>query len=140
MGRTVLAIDPGSRRVGVAISDPGGTFALPLGVIERSSDNSYIDRLADLAASRGVDEVVVGLPLRLSGSQGPEAHDARALAEALHALLGVPVHLVDERLTTRQAEGSLAGAGVRSRARRGRIDQVAAAVLLQGFLDSRVPK
>ena len=140
MARTVLAIDPGSRRVGVAISDPGGTFALPLVVIERSSDDSYIDRLAELAASRGVEEVIVGLPLRLSGSGGPEVDDARALAETLQGRLGVPVQLVDERLTTRQAEASLAGAGVRSRARRGRIDQVAAAVLLQGFLDSRVAK
>jgi putative Holliday junction resolvase len=140
MARTVLAIDPGSKRVGVAISDPGGTFALPLVVVDRSGDDSYVERLAELAASRGVDEVIVGLPLRLSGAQGPEADEARALAEALHSRLGVPVHLVDERLTTRQAEASLAGAGVGSRARRGRIDQVAAAVLLQGFLDSRVPK
>jgi putative Holliday junction resolvase len=84
--------------------------------------------------------VIVGLPLRLSGKQGPEVGDARALAESLHARLGVPVHLVDERLTTRQAEAALAGAGVGSRARRGRVDQVAAAVLLQGFLDSRGPK
>ncbi len=140
MARTVLAIDPGSKRVGVAISDPGGTFALPLVVVDRSSDDSYIDRLVELATSRGVDEVIVGLPLRLSGSEGREVDEARALAEALHRRLGVPVHLVDERLTTRQAEASLAGAGVRSRAQRGLIDQVAAAVLLQGFLDSRVPK
>jgi putative Holliday junction resolvase len=137
MARTILAIDPGSRRVGVAVSDPGGTYALPLEVIDRSSDDSYIDRLAELAASRNVAEVVVGLPLRMSGMEGPEVAGARALAEILHARLGVPVHLVDERLTTRQAEASMAGAGVSSRGRRGRVDQVAAAVLLQGFLDSK---
>jgi putative holliday junction resolvase len=137
MSRTVLAVDPGSRRVGVAVSNPEGTFALPLEVIERSSDDSYIDRLADLAESRGVGEVVVGLPLRLSGSHGPEVAAARALAEKLRERLGVPVHLVDERLTTRQAEASLAGAGLNSRGRRGRVDQVAAAVLLQGFLDGK---
>lgn len=129
----VLAIDPGSRRIGVALSDPGGTVALPLTVI--SVDGGHLDRLADLARERGVCRVIVGLPLGMDGSEGPSARRARELTAELRKVMQVPVELVDERLTTVAANRAMAEAGVRSRGRRPVVDKVAAALLLQSYLD-----
>ncbi len=133
-----MAVDPGSKRVGISVSDPEGTFALPLDVLARSDDDSYIDRIVELASERHVVELVVGLPRRLDGREGPEAARARELAATLHQRLGVPVRLVDERLTTRQAASALSAVGLTTRQQRGRVDSVAATVLLQSFLDGRV--
>lgn len=135
----MVGVDPGSRRVGVAVSDPGGTFALPLAVLDRGEDGSYLDELVELVRFRRAAEVVVGLPKRLDGSDGREALQARRLAQELQAKLGIPVHLLDERFTTRLAEGKLRAGRVNARRQRGIVDQVAAAVLLQSFLDSRPP-
>lgn len=135
-----MAVDPGTRRVGVSISDPDATFALPLTVIARSEDASYIDRLVELISERQAVELVVGLPIRMDGTEGPGASEARALADTLRERLGIPVQLVDERLTTRQATAALSRAGLDSRQQRGRVDSVAATVLLQAFLDTRVAK
>jgi putative Holliday junction resolvase len=136
----VLGIDPGSRRIGVAISDPGGKIALPVTVIERGSDDSYLARLADLARQRQAREVVVGLPRRLDGSDGPEALEARALADRLREMLGLPVHLFDERFTSKISESAMRTAQVSSRKQRPVVDKIAATVLLQGFLDLRSAK
>lgn len=133
---TVLGIDPGSKRVGVAVSDAGDTVALPLTVVQRSGDDSYVDDLAEIARAREVDRIVVGLPRRLDGTDGPEAQEAVDLAGVLRARLGLPVHLVDERFTTRIAESALSAGKVSARKQRPVVDKVAAALLLQGFLDS----
>jgi putative holliday junction resolvase len=138
--KAVLGIDPGSRRIGVAVSDPAGRIALPLTVIERGSGDAYLAELADLARQRQATEIVVGLPRRLDGSEGPEAKEARELAERLRALLELPVHLVDERFTTKISESAMRSAQVSTRKGRPVVDKIAATVLLQGFLDARSAK
>jgi putative Holliday junction resolvase len=134
----VVGLDLGSRRVGVAVSDAGGTLASPHTVIVRSGDDGR-DRLAIRAV---VDEyeaerVVVGLPLSLDGTDGPAARAARAEAEALGAVLPVPVELWDERLTTVSADRDLMALRMKADARRRVVDKVAAAVMLQSWLDAR---
>lgn len=134
----VLGIDLGSRRIGVALSDPTGTLASPLAVLTRSRDQAADHQaLAALAREHHADRVVVGLPLSLSGDVGPAARAAIDEAEALAGAVGVPVETYDERLTTVQARRSMIDAKVRPGARRRTVDQVAASVMLQAWLDSR---
>ncbi len=133
----VLAIDPGSKRVGVALSDPGGVLATPLLTLPAEPSASLVNRLLAVAASHQVVELVVGLPRRLDGSSGPEAHTASRLAADLRAQSGLPVQLVDERLTSVIAERALLANGSRRARRKELSDRVAAAVILQGHLDSR---
>lgn len=134
MGR-VLAVDPGGRRVGVAVSDPTGTIAQPLTAIPAEPAATLAERLAGLARAHEATRLVVGLPRRLDGSQGPEARAARTLAGELRRQSGLPVELVDERLTSVAAERVLLAGGA-SRARRRELsDQVAAALILQSYLD-----
>ena len=134
-GGPLLGIDPGTRRIGVAVSDAGGTIALPLEVIERRGDD-WLARIAELAAERAVAGIVVGLPVRMDGTEGPEAAEARRLAAILERRLGVPAVLADERLTSVAANRAMASADVDSRRRRPVVDKVAAALLLQTYLDS----
>ncbi|MGH2967334.1 MAG: Holliday junction resolvase RuvX [Solirubrobacterales bacterium] len=120
-------MDHGAARAGCAISDPTGTIARPLGVIEPAEPGA----VAKLALEHEVELVVVGLPVSLSGAEGPQAAEARAFKEALDAILDVPVETYDERLTTRMAERSTrAGASAPS-------DALAAAHLLESYLRSR---
>ena len=100
----ILALDHGSARCGCAISDPSGTLATPLSVVERPDSKAGLAALARLVEERGVDRVVVGLPITLSGEEGEQAEAARGFAQALARRLKVPVELHDERLTTRLAE------------------------------------
>jgi len=130
-----LAVDVGSVRVGVARSDPGGILASPLTVVR--SGPGGLDELSTLAASAGAIEIVVGLPVSLSGRDGAAAAAARSFAAELAGRLApIPVRLVDERFTTTQAHDALRRAGQDSRARRGTVDAAAAAVLLQAALDT----
>ena len=132
----VVGLDLGKRRVGVAVSDSGGVMAVPSTTVERTGDERRDRaRLADVVRELEPERVVVGLPRSLDGSEGPAAVWARAEAEALAELLDVPVELYDERLTTVSAQRSLVAAGVKGRDRRKVVDQVAAAVLLQAWLD-----
>ncbi|MGY1603606.1 Holliday junction resolvase RuvX [Geodermatophilus sp. SYSU D00815] len=134
----VMGIDVGTVRVGVALSDVTGTLASPLETVKRAADEADLDRLAALVAEHEVTEVVVGEPRHLSGASGASAQDATAYSRALAGRIGnVPVHLVDERLSTVTAANSLREAGRDSRAQRSVIDQAAAVVILQHFLDSR---
>jgi putative holliday junction resolvase len=134
----VLGIDVGTVRVGLALSDPSGTLASPLETVRRARDESDLDRIAALVVEHEVSEVVVGEPRHLSGASGASARDASAYAQALAGRIGdVPVHLVDERLSTVTAAHSLREAGRDSRRQRSVIDQAAAVVILQHFLDSR---
>jgi putative Holliday junction resolvase len=121
----ILALDHGSARCGCAISDPSGTLATPLAVVERPDSKTGLAALARLVEERGVDLVVVGLPIRLSGEEGEQAEAARAFAGRLERRLNVPVELHDERLTTRLAERT-GGAGDE--------DSRAAAHLLESYL------
>lgn len=134
-GGVRLAIDPGSVRIGVARSDPGGILASPLDVVRRGKGD--LDRIAALVADNEPIEVIVGLPTSLSGSEGQAAAGARQFARSLAVRLApVPVRLVDERFTTATAHDALRQGGRDSRARRQTVDAAAAAVLLQAALDA----
>lgn len=133
----MLGIDLGDRRIGIALSDPKRTLASPLSVLQRSPQLH-----AELA--REIDEweatlVVVGLPLSLDGSEGPAAKKALAEVEKLGATLSVPVETYDERLTTITAERMMTDAGLDSRRQRKVVDKIAAAVMLQAWLDRNTP-
>jgi putative Holliday junction resolvase len=139
----VVGVDLGERRVGVAVSDSDGTLASPYQVIERSGDASRDHaEIARIVAEVGASTVVVGLPLSLDGTVGPAARAARTEADRLAGAVGVPVETHDERLTTVSAVRSLDRSGLRRgarrAARRGSVDKVAAAIMLQSWLDSRV--
>ena len=138
----VLGIDVGSVRVGVAMSDATGTLASPLETLQRAKDGSDLDRLAALVVEHEVTEVVVGEPRHLSGASGASAQDADAYARALVGRIGadVPVHMIDERLSTVSAASSLRASGVDSRRQRPVIDQAAAVVILQSYLDARASR
>jgi putative Holliday junction resolvase len=134
---SILGLDPGERRIGVALAVPGRSMALPLTVLDATGDWQLA--LAELVAEHRVAAIVVGLPVSLSGSEGAAAGRAREFAGVLEERLGLPVHLVDERLSTVAAGRALAEAGVRGRRARARgaVDRSAAAVILQAWLDSQ---
>jgi putative Holliday junction resolvase len=133
-----LGLDLGSKRIGVALSTSDGSMATAYEVVERTRDRARDHRaIADLAVDAGAELLVVGLPLSLDGSDGPAARAARLEADELAASTGLPVELWDERLTTVTADRDLAGAGLDARGRRRVVDKVAAAVMLQAWLDHR---
>jgi putative Holliday junction resolvase len=129
----VIALDVGERRIGVAVSDPTGTLATPHSVIRRRSKAEDFAAVARLAAELEAERVVVGLPLSLDGSVGPQARRVMRYAQALARTLTVPVELYDERYSTLTADELLAEGGGQ---RRAPIDAAAAAVILQDYLDS----
>ncbi len=133
----ILALDVGEKRIGVAISDPLGLTAQGLGVIKRRDVARDVAALKALVADYAVQEIVVGLPRHLNGRPGTHAALALEVAAALARELGVPVTSWDERLSTREAERLLVAADVSRRKRRRVVDQVAAALILQGYLDRR---
>lgn len=135
-----LGIDLGSKRIGVALSDPGGVLASPVTTIPRTRDDAaFHRRLLALIEEEDVEVVVVGLPRSLDGSSGPAAGAAQREADILADVLPVPVVTHDERLTTVTAHQQLRAAGVDGRRRRQIVDQQAAAVLLQSWLDASRP-
>jgi len=134
----VLALDLGSKRIGVAVSDRSGTIATPLLVLQRSGrQRTDHERIKALVDEEEAERVVVGLPLSMNGSIGKAAAAAITEAEILATVVGVPVETIDERLTTVTAERILMELGKRGRARRQIVDKVAAAVILQSWLDGR---
>jgi putative Holliday junction resolvase len=147
----VLALDVGERRIGLAISDPGGRVAVPLETLERRDEASDLRALADLVERESVQMVVVGLPLSLNGSVGQQAARTQEFARRLAQAVARPLEMWDERLSTVAAERSLAGPGPSERRgrrrpgerrkpprrQRGAADALAASLILQGFLDSR---
>jgi putative Holliday junction resolvase len=132
-----MAVDPGSKRVGLALSDPTATIAQALTTVPAEPFSTLAFRLAQLARRHDAERIVVGLPRRLDGTSGPEAVAARGLAEAIRRESGLPVELVDERLSTVAAERALIADGVRREKRRLSVDRVAAALMLQAHLDRR---
>ena len=130
-------MDPGSKRVGIALSDPSATIAQALTTVPAEPAATLASRLAQLARSHQAERIVVGLPRRLDGTSGPEAVAARELADAIRRESRLPVELVDERLTTVAAERALIADGVRREKRRLSVDRVAATLMLQAHLDRR---
>ncbi len=136
MGR-VVGIDPGAARVGIAISDEQRSIAFPRETVPaRAGWADVSTRVREALADDDVELLVVGLPLRLDGTEGEAARRARGLGEALREALGVDVVFWDERLTTVAAERSLSEMGRRGQKRREVVDQSAATILLQGYLDA----
>lgn len=133
----IMGVDVGSVRVGVALSDEGELIARPLDTVSRKSDRSMLADLRRLARENEVGRIVVGLPLSMDGGEQESTADARAVAERLRKQTRLPVVVWDERLTTVQAERALREGGVKGRRSRQVIDRVAAAVMLQSYLDSR---
>lgn len=134
----VIGLDLGSKRIGVAVSDRSGTIATPLTVLQRRGRPADDHRaIAALVAEEEAEMVVVGLPLSLSGEFGPAAKAALREVDAIASVVGVPVETCDERLSTVTADRTLMEANMRADARRRVVDKVAAAVILQSWLDAR---
>jgi putative Holliday junction resolvase len=134
----VLGIDAGERRVGVALSDELRLLASPLTVLDRAHGLApVLDALAEVARSQDVAQVVVGLPLNADGSEGRQARRAQDFARTAERVIGLPVELWDERLSTREAEAIARAQGRNMRKLResGQLDAIAAAVILQDYLD-----
>ncbi len=127
-----LGIDYGTKRVGLAISDGLGLTARPLEVVPRPD---VVDRVTDLVSTYDVARLIIGLPTGLSGHEGEAAEGARRLGEEICEATGVGVEYVDERFTSRIAEEALLGSGMKRRTRRETVDKVAAAIILQTYLD-----
>lgn len=132
-----MGLDIGERRVGVAIGDELGMIASPLTIVRRRDGD--LAELRNLAIEKGVDRLVIGLPTGLSGREGPQAAVVRLFADALQEAVGPEIEVVfwDERLSTTVAERTLQESGAWRRRRKGDVDAVAAAVILQGYLDAR---
>jgi putative holliday junction resolvase len=133
----ILGFDVGDRRIGLAISDPLGYTAQPLFTLHRTGRRADLKAVARMLRKHAVTEAVVGNPLYMSGDQSPQATKAQAFAEDLRTEFGITVHLWDERLTTTQAHRHLDEAGHAAMGRKGIIDQVAAVLILQSFLEAR---
>lgn len=127
-----LGVDVGSKRVGIAVSDPLGMTARPLEVVARAR---AVDRIVELVSEMGVGRLVVGIPRPLSGGESESSRMAESFAGEIRERTGVETVLVDERFTTKMAEEAMLSAGLKRRDRRDRVDKVAAAIFLQDFLD-----
>jgi putative Holliday junction resolvase len=132
-----LGLDIGEKRVGVAVSDPSGRVSTPLKVLDASSLAGDAVPLRRLVEDYDARELVVGLPLTLAGDEGRQAAIVRAEATRLADAVGLPLVMWDERMSSSAAARAMAETGQDSRARRGRVDMVAASLLLQAYLDSR---
>lgn len=131
----VLGLDVGEKRIGVALSDPEGTVAIALTVIERKSEDADLKQLIDLTQEHEVERIVIGLPRSLDGSLGKQARAVEAFAKSLARYTELPVVTWDERLSTVAAARMMAEAGVERQKRKKRLDSEAAAFVLQGYLD-----
>jgi putative Holliday junction resolvase len=133
----VLALDLGERRIGVAMSDAEGTLAMPLTTLKAAPRQRALAQIVELVHEHTVEEVVVGLPLTMSGEVGAQAQLARTFATELEHMLEQPVHLFDERLTTVVADQMMRDLGIKADKRKARVDELAASIILQDYLDHR---
>lgn len=134
----ILAIDHGTKRIGIAISDELGVIAQPLEFIPAEPFAKFLERLKEIIRDKEVEELVVGMPRNMDGSYGPAALKVREFVGVLKEAVAMPITLWDERLTTAQANRLLVQANVRREKRKGKVDQTAAAILLQSYLDSHI--
>lgn len=130
-----LAVDLGKKRTGLAVSDETGSIATAIPHIEATDQLELVERLSALVRRMGIDRVLVGNPLKLSGEKGEESERAETIAQALHLKTNISVELLDERLTTKEANRILKELGYDSRKARELADSASAAILLQGYLD-----
>jgi putative Holliday junction resolvase len=135
---SVLGIDYGARRIGLAVSDPDRVFAFPAGFLQRHGKELDFAELRRLADEREIVQIVVGLPIHMNGREGPEARAARAFAEDLRRETGRNVELLDERWTSREAEQALRDSG--RRYERGDVDAAAATLILRTWLERQAQR
>jgi putative Holliday junction resolvase len=133
----ILALDHGTRRVGVAVSDELYLIAQPLEYIAPEPFADFLARLKEILREKEVELILIGMPRNMDGSYGPAALKVQEFAAALKAAVTIPLKLWDERLTTTQAQKYLIEGGVRRNQRKEKVDKTAAAILLQSYLDSR---
>ena len=133
----ILGLDIGEKRIGVAVSDPSGSVATPLAVIDARKALGDSRELMRFVEDYEAELLVAGLPLSLDGSEGPQAARVRTAAERLATLVGLPLEFADERLSSTAARRAMTDAGVSDRDKRGSVDMVAASIFLQSFLDAR---
>ncbi|MBV9056470.1 MAG: Holliday junction resolvase RuvX [Candidatus Eremiobacteraeota bacterium] len=133
----IMALDVGSRRIGVAIAQRGSQLAIPLATIERGSRRDDLAQIQRYLDSYAVDELVIGDPLTLAGERGVAARAMDSFVEEVRRIFGGAIHRVDERMTTAQATKTLIAADVSRRKRRGIVDRMAAALILETFLATR---
>jgi putative holliday junction resolvase len=133
----ILAIDLGRKRVGLAVSDPLGHFAVGLETVTRTAKTDLVGEIGKVCQQYGVSQLVLGLPVNMDGSEGPKALESRQLAEALEARLKLPVALLDERLTSVIAQQTLKAQGISPSRHKGWVDETAAKILLQDYLARR---
>ena len=136
----VLALDVGSKRIGVAVTDPLGITAQGLDTIQRQNKRRDLEALGQLLAKYEVREIVVGLPLRLSGAEGTQSEKMRRFADDLHAHFGLAVHLWDERWTSTQANRLLRETDLSIKKRGQAVDRMAAVLILQSWLQARATR
>lgn len=136
----IMAIDYGSRRIGLAVSDELGITAQGLPTLHRTNTRNDFDHLRRTIKHYAVGQIVVGLPLRMSGDTGIQSDKAEAFAEELRVRFKLPVHLFDERLTSVEANRVLDSADMSSRRRKEVVDQLAAVLILQAFMESRTSR
>ena len=134
----VLAIDHGTKRMGIALSDETATIAQPLEFIPAEPFADFLTRLKKLLTEKQVDQILVGMPRNMDGSYGPAALKVQEFVAVLKETIGIPIKTWDERLTSAQANRMLIQAEVRRDKRKQRVDAAAAAILLQSYLDSRL--
>ena len=135
----ILAIDYGSTRIGLALSDPTGTLARPLPFVPAKADAKLAREIAERAKKEEAHLILLGLPRNMDGTSGEAAAKVQAFAALLGQATPIAIKLIDERLSTVQASRQLQEAGRNARQQRGKIDSEAASVLLQGYLDSQTP-
>ena len=131
-----LGLDIGEKRIGVAVSDPSGSVATPLKVLETAKVLGDARLLRDIVSDYEVELIVVGLPLSLDGTEGPQAAEVRRMATRLAGFVSTPFEFFDERYSSAAAKRSMAEAGASDRVKRGSVDLVAASLFLQSYLDS----
>ena len=136
MGR-VLGLDVGDRRIGLALSDSGGILASPLTIIEHTTELQDIEAILKISQERGAERIIVGLPRLMNGDIGPQAQKVQAFAEAIRAHAQIPIVYRDERLTTVTAQRLKQETGSRKKNRNIRYDAMAAAVILQDYLEEQ---
>jgi len=137
MAMRIMGLDLGTRRIGIAVSDELGMTAQPVTTLRRRTAAADLAQLKNLAEAHQVEKWVVGLPLHMNGTEGPEAARARQFGAALESASGRPVEFFDERLSTRSAERVLLEADMSRKKRRQLIDRLSAVIILQGWLDQR---
>jgi putative Holliday junction resolvase len=134
-----MGIDYGTKRIGIAISDPSCTMAHPLDTVEVKADGSHIEHIRTLVGEYGITKVVVGLPYNMDGTIGASGEKVTAWADDLASSLSLPVVLWDERLTTSEAHEFLIGLKVKGKKRKHIVDKIAASIILNDYLNSTQP-